>query len=154
MAIGTSKTFIDNPTTGNPIAIASQLAQTAAVATFTLCPAAVCGNGTIHQYRVDFDIWESGTACSSVGPGAVGTQLTWTDENAITHSAVPLGFQVTGAWNGTFVPSGTTLANVNPGSGSFTFSTNGTIIQLATTYAACTTGTLTYNIRYALYLLQ
>lgn len=140
---------------GAAIATVFQPAQTAAVTTFTLCAAATCGNGSIHQYRVDFDLWESGTACSTVSPAAVGTQLTWTDESGTTHSAIAMGFQSGGSWNPTWNPSGTTLATVNPGSGSFVFSTNGTIIQAATTYANCGAGgPLTYNIRYSVFQLQ
>jgi hypothetical protein len=40
----------------------------------------------------------------------------------------------------------TALANESA-SGDFTISTNGTIIQYATGYTACTTGTGTYNLR-------
>jgi hypothetical protein len=53
---------------------------------------------------------------------------------------------------GTF-PFQTALANESA-SGDFTFSTNGTIIQYATGYIACTTGTGTYNLRAAVEQLQ
>jgi hypothetical protein len=58
----------------------------------------------------------------------------------------------TTAVGGTF-PFQTALANESA-SGDYTFSTNGAIIQYATGYTACTTGTGTYNLRAVVTQLQ
>jgi hypothetical protein len=123
---------------------------TAAQGTETLCAAAAGACNVAGQYHIHADFWGSGTACSSVTAGSVTFLLTWTDENAITHSAVALQFvaqtgAATTAVQGSF-PFQTALAN-EFGSVDFTISTNGTVIQDATGYTACTTGTGTYNFR-------
>jgi hypothetical protein len=129
--------------------------QTAAKTTTTLCAATAntaCGQAGMYMVRWNF--WGSGTACSSVTAGSVTFLLTWTDENGQTHSAVPLGMfdQKSGAF-GTAFNFNTTLATESAGGG-FEFSTNGTIIQYATGYTACTTGTGTYNLRATVVQLQ
>lgn len=128
----------------------SNTAQTAAIGTTTLCAAATCGNGAAGVYHVKFDLWGSGTACSSVTAGKVTFLLTWTDENAVNHAAVAVQMtsQTGAATTATQdnMPFQTALANEGSG-GNFTISTNGTIIQYATGYTACTTGTGTYNVR-------
>jgi hypothetical protein len=138
---------VDATAVTSPASI-SQTSQTAAISTATLCTAAQCPrvNG---QYEVHWDFWGSGTACSSVTSGSVTFLLTWTDANAVTHSAVALQMMgqtgaSTTAMGGTF-PFQTALANESA-SGVFSFTTNGTIIQYATGYTACTTGTGTYNL--------
>lgn len=128
----------------------SSTAQTAAVTTATLCAAVTCGNAVAGTYHVHFEFWGSGTACSSVTAGSVTFLLTWTDENAVTHAAVAEQMMAqtgaaTTAMQASF-PFQTALANEGA-SGDVTISTNGTIIQYATGYTACTTGTGTYNVR-------
>lgn len=132
----------------------NQTSQTAAISTATLCAAATCGNGTASKYHVSWNFWGSGTACSSVTAGSVTFLLTWTDENAVSHAAVALQMMAqtgaaTTAVQASF-PFQTALANESA-SGEFEISTNGTIIQYATGYTACTTGTGTYNLRIAVY---
>jgi hypothetical protein len=138
------------------VATVNQTSQTALISTSTLCAAASCNAGN-NQYRVDFNFYGSGTACSSVTAGSVTFLLTWTDNNAVTHSAVALQMQAqtgaaTTAMQASF-PFQTALANES-GEGSMVISTNGTIIQYATGYTACTTGTGTYNLRAAVARLQ
>jgi hypothetical protein len=136
----------------------SSASQTAAITTSTLC-AATSGNCNVAgaQYHIHWNMWGSGTACSSVTAGSVTFLLTWTDENTVTHTAVALPMQVqTGAATTTVqssFPFQTSLANESA-SGDFTISTNGTIIQYATGYTACTTGTGTYNLRAAVQRIQ
>jgi hypothetical protein len=133
----------------------TQAAKTAAVTTFTLC-AATAGTacGQVGQYRVSYNFWGSGTACSAVTAGSVGLNLTWTDENAVTHTtiSVPMWDQKSAA-NGILFNFNTALGTEGA-SGSYVISTNGTIIQAATTYTACTTGTGTYNLRMTVEQLQ
>jgi hypothetical protein len=130
----------------------NQTAKTAAITTATLCAASAGACNVAGVYRVHWDIWGSGTACSSVTAGSVTFLLTWTDENAVVHSAVAMPMiaqtgAATTAVQSTF-PFQTALAN-EYASGDATISTNGSVIQYATGYTACTTGTGTYNIRAA-----
>ena len=122
--------------------------QTASISTATLC-AATAGTacGQAGQYRITANFWGSGTACSVITAGSVALTLTWTDENAVTHSAIgfPMWDETKGAMETAFYPN-TALGTESAG-GSWTISTNGAVIQYATTYTACTTGTLTYNVR-------
>jgi hypothetical protein len=134
----------------------SQLAKTAAVTTFTLC-AATAGTacGQAGQYRISYNFYGSGTACSSVTAGSVGLNLTWTDTNAVTHTTIsmPMWDQKAAAMtNGLF--NFNTALTTESASGSYIISTNGTIIQAATTYTACTTGTGTYNLKMTVEQLQ
>lgn len=134
----------------------SAASQTAAISTATLCTAAICSVAGA-QYNLHWNMWGSGTACSSVTAGSVTFLLTWTDENAVTHSAVALQMMgqtgaATEAMGSTF-PFQTALANESA-SGDFKFSTNGTIIQYGTGYTACTTGTGTYGLRASITRVQ
>lgn len=131
--------------------------QTAAISTATLCGATSDACNIAGQYHLHWNFWGSGTACSSVTAGSVTFLLTWTDENAVAHSAVALQMMAqtgaaTSAMQASF-PFQTALANESA-SGDFTFSTNGSIVQYATGYTACTTGTGTYNLRAAVTRVQ
>jgi hypothetical protein len=138
-----------------------QTSKTAAITTATLCAAtANTACGQAGQYHVHFDVWGSGTACTVVGTGGVTPSLTWTDENGTAHSAVviPMLSQTSATavaveTTAPTVPFQTAFAN-QFGSGDFTISTNGTVIQYAVAYAGCTTGTGTYNVRAAVTRLQ
>lgn len=135
----------------------NQTGQTAAITTATLCASAAGACGGAGQYKVSFNFWGSGTACSNVTAGSVTFLLTWTDENAVVHSAVALQMQAqtgaaTTAVQASF-PFQTVLANESA-SGEITISTNGNVIQYATGYTACTTGTGTYNLRASVMRVQ
>lgn len=127
----------------------SQLSKTALLTTFTVC-AATAGTacGQAGQYRITYNFWGSGTACSSVTAGSVTLNLTWTDENAVAHTTInpPIWDQKTSAVTAGTMNFNTALGTEGAG-GSYIISTNGTVIQAATTYTACTTGTGTYNLR-------
>lgn len=124
----------------------AQTAQTAAIATSIACASAAGACDQAGQYTVDYDFYGSGTACSSVTAGSVQLQLTWTDGNGTTHTVVALpvydlkGGTLTNQFN-----FNTSLATEGA-SGHFNITTNGTVIQYATSYTACTTGTGTYNL--------
>ena len=126
-----------------------QTAQTASIGTATLCAASAGACNVAGQYHVHFDFIETGTACSSVAAGSVSFNLTWTDTNATVHSAVVIPvLSQTGATSvaqGNAFTFATALANAGA-SGDFDVSTNGSVIQYATTYIACTTGTGTYQL--------
>lgn len=130
-------------------------AKTAAVTTATLCASAAGACNTAGQYRLTYNVWGSGTACATVTVGSVVLNFTWTDENAVTHTTInaPMWDQKTAAMTSGQVNFNTALGTEG-GSGSFIISTNGTIIQYATTYTACTSGTGTYNLRIAAERLQ
>jgi hypothetical protein len=140
---------------GVNLAAVSQLSKTALVSTFTVC-AATAGTacGQVGQYRISYSFWGSGTACSSVTAGSVGLGLTWTDENAVAHSVIsmPMWDQKAAALGILF--NFNTALGTEGASGIYVISTNGTIIQAATTYTACTTGTGTYNLRMTVEQLQ
>jgi hypothetical protein len=134
-----------------------QTAQTAAITTAALCAASAGACNVAGQYHVHFDFIETGTACSNVTAGSVSFLLTWTDSNATTHSAVVVPMlNQTGATSvaqGNSFTFATALANAGA-SGDFTISTNGSVIQYATGYTGCTTGTGTYQLDAAVTRVQ
>ena len=127
---------------------------TGAVSTATLCASSggVCNQP--GQYRVDWNFVENGTACTTPGPGGVTFLLTWTD-NSGTHSAASLPMHDSAsltATSGTFTFQ---AAKTNAwASGSFNIQSTGAIIQYATGYTACTTGTGTYELNATVTRLQ
>jgi hypothetical protein len=121
--------------------------NTASISTATLCSTALGNCDGAGQYHVHFDFINTGTACTNVTAGSVGLQLTWTDTNGTTHSAVqvPMMTQASAtALAGTMVFVANNLSAW--GSGDITISTNGSVIQYATNYTGCTTGTGTYQL--------
>jgi hypothetical protein len=135
----------------------SQTAKTSSIATATVCAAtANTACGQAGQYRISFDVWGSGTACSSVTAGKVVFTLTWTDAGGSTHTAVPWPLYdfKSAAQNVTGTFSFNTALTTEGANGSMIISTNGTVIQYASTYTACTTGTGTYNVHITTEQLQ
>lgn len=122
------------------------LSSTSSLGSTTLCAATAgtaCGNS--GQYRINYDIYGSGTACSNVTAGSVVITLAWTDGGATAHTTtLPVWDVKTGAMATQF-NFATSLASEGA-SGSFLISTNGSAISVTTTYTACTTGTGTYNL--------
>lgn len=129
-------------------------AQTALKTTTTLCASSAGACNTAGQYRISYNFWGSGTACATVTAGSVGLNITWTDENAVAHTTIsmPMWDQKSAA-NGILFNFNTALGTEGA-SGSYVISTNGSVIQYATTYTACTSGTGTYNLRIAAERLQ
>jgi hypothetical protein len=131
-------------------AIITLTGQTAAITTATLCTAAICGNGAAGQYNIDAYV-DSTVTCATPGPAVVGITLTWTDETG-TKSAQSLPLDVNGA---TSLTATMALGNTtNFASGHTSIWTTGTIIQYATTYTGCTSGSGTYAIRMAVTNVQ
>ena len=132
----------------------NQTSQTGSISTATLCAASAGACNVAGQYRINANFWGSGTACSVVTAGSVALTITWTDEDAQTHTAIgfPMWDETKGAMETSFYFN-TALGTESAG-GSWTISTNGTVIQYATTYSACTTGTGTYNLRLTAERLQ
>lgn len=126
-----------------------QTAKTAAITTATLCAASAGACNQAGQYHIFWNFIETGTACSSVTAGKVIPSFTWTDTNGTAHTITP-AFNGNTASNAGFSTAATafffqtSLANAYA-YGDFTISTNGTVIQYATAYTACTTGTGTYQ---------
>ncbi len=139
----------------------NQTAQTALINTSNLCAATAQLCNVAGQYRIDWNIWGSGTACATPGSGGVTFSLTWTDENSVSHSAVvvPAVSQTSGTAVAVNVSAPTmafqsTLANESA-SGSYVLSSSGAAaIQYAVAYVACNTGTGTYNLRASTTRLQ
>jgi hypothetical protein len=135
-------------------------ALTASVSTATLCAAAAGACNVAGLYRVTFSMFQAGTACTANTTGGVSFQLTWADGNGTTHSAqtIPiignsLGTTATGfITNGLMLWGATTLGSY--ASGDITIATNGTVIQYATTYSNCSTGTATYELSAAVMRVQ
>lgn len=134
-------------------------ANTGAISTATLCAASAGACNTAGQYHVHWDFMQTGTACSLTGATAGATfLLTWTDTNGTAHSAVSALMQSEGTGAGTPLMSQTfffqaTLAAAY-GTGDMNISTNGSVIQYATGYTGCTTGTATYQLDAAVSRLQ
>ena len=131
---------------------------TASVSTATLCAASAGACNVAGQYRISISMIETGTACSSVTAGSVIPSITWTDTNGTSHAAViPQLLVQSSATATSYVSTGlkfaTSLAN-SGASGELVISTNGSVVQYATTYIACTTGTGTYQIDLAAVRLQ
>lgn len=128
---------------------------TGAVSTATLCAASANNCNTAGQYHVHWTFYESGTACGTPGTGGVTFLLTWTDANGTAHTAVSLpmddGSSLV-ATSGTFHFQ--TSLGAAWGSGDFNIDTNGTIIQYATGYTACSVGTGTYALSAVVTRLQ
>lgn len=131
---------------GLALASTHDTAKTASITTSTACAASANQCNTAGQYEVGFNFTQGGTACSSVTAGSVAFKLTWTDTNGVSHSAISLpvfnSTSNTPAGSFTFTTSNATAYASNV----FYVSTNGTVIQYATTYTACTTGTGTYQL--------
>lgn len=131
--------------------------QTASKGTTTLCAASAGACNVTGQYHIHADFIETGTACSVVTAGGVTLTILWTDTNGTAHSHVIVlmgegAVATTPAMNQSFFFQ-TSLANAFA-SGDLNISTNGTVIQYATTYTACTTGTGTYQLDLAATRLQ
>lgn len=121
--------------------------NTGSISTATLCASAAGACNTAGQYHIQWTFIESGTACTIPTTGGVTFLLTWTDTNGTSHSAVSLGMDDASAINAvsqTFHFQ--TSLGAAWGSGDFNISTNGAIIQYATGYTACGTGTGTYQL--------
>lgn len=119
----------------------AQVNQTASIATKNLCPSATGGCNTSGQYIVFWTI-RSSLACATPGPAGVTLTLGWTDDVGAKTFIVP---QTGTGSSGTSVALGTTTGF---GQGSFVMnSTGAAAITYATTLAACTTGTATYNVQ-------
>ena len=128
--------------------------QTAAIPTATLCASSGGACNQAGQYRVDWNFVENGTACAVPGPGGVTFLLTWTDHSG-AHSAVSLPMQNSASLT---APSAVfTFQTAAPNawaSGSFNIQSNGAVIQYATGYTACGTGTGTYELNATVTRLQ
>jgi hypothetical protein len=128
---------------------------TAAVSTATLCAAAAGACNVSGTYQVHLALYQSGTACTANTTAGVSVQLTWTDANGTTHSAqtIPLLTNASlTATSGTMAWAQTSLGSY--ASADFNIDTNGTVIQYATTFSQCTTGTATYALSAVVTRLQ
>lgn len=129
--------------------------QHAAISTATICAAGTCQAG---QYHVHVTMTQTGTACSSVTTGTAVPSLTWVDDNGVTHSAVIMQMlQQTSATATAMASTGLHFetANANAGAyGDWTITTNGSNINYAVAYTACSTGTGTFSINIALGRVQ
>jgi hypothetical protein len=115
--------------------------QTALISTATLCASSAGACAPAGEYHVHLAMEQAGTACSANTTNGVAVQLTWTDKNGVTHSAVTIPLLTSAsliATSGTMAwpASGVTAY----ASADFNLFTNGSIIQYATTYSNCTTG--------------
>lgn len=124
-----------------------QTAKTAAITTATLCAAATGGCNVAGQYHISATIINTGTACTNVTAGSVGLNLTWTDSNGTTHTTVTVPLFTQASSTATAATMVFVANNLSAfASADFNISTNGTIIQYATIYTGCTTGTGTYQL--------
>lgn len=127
----------------------------AAISTATLCAAAAGACNLSGHYKVSWTMYESGTACATPGTGGVTFLLTWTDGGGTSHSALSLpmddSLSLT-ALSATF--SFRTALGSAWASGEFNIDSNGSIIQYATGYTACSIGTGAYAITASVVKLQ
>jgi hypothetical protein len=138
---------------GNGLTLASvhQTSQTGVIGTATLCASSAVACSAAGQYHIHWAFTQGGTACSVTGVTAgVTFLLTWTDTNAVAHTAASLLMESPATGAGTPALTQTfffqTSNGAAYGSGDFNISTNGSIIQYATGYTGCTTGTGTYQL--------
>jgi len=127
----------------------------ASVSTATLCAASAGACNTAGTYHVHLALYQSGAACSANTTNGVSVQLTWTDANSTAHTAQTIPLETNAslvALSGTMAWGATTVNAY--GSGDFNVDTNGSIIQYATTFAQCTTGTATYALSAVVTRLQ
>ena len=127
----------------------------ASVSTATLCASSAGACNTAGTYHVHLALYQSGSACSANTTNGVSVQLTWTDANGTAHSAQTIPLET----NASLVALTRTMAwgatTVNAyGTGDFNIDTNGAVIQYATTFAQCTTGTATYALSAVVTRLQ
>lgn len=144
---------------GGAVATVTETGKTATLSETVLCndTSGLC-NVAGAQYQISWNIWGSGTACSSVTAGEVTLTLYWTDENGTAHAAVVMMMQTqtsaTAIANDAYFHFETSLANEGS-AGVFVISSNGAApIEFGQVYTACTTGTGTYNTRIAVTRLQ
>jgi hypothetical protein len=124
-----------------------QTAQTAAITTATLCAAAAGACNVAGNYTVEWAFTQVGTACGTPGTGGVTFLLTWTDQNATVHSAIGLAMDDSASLVATTGTFHFTTSNATAwASGQFNISSNGSIIQYATGYTACSVGTGSYQL--------
>lgn len=114
-------------------------AQTGSLSAFTLCSAANCPSG---EYRIDVHA-NSTQVCASVGSAALAFTITYTD-NAGTKTAQTVPLVVNGAASLSLTEA---LGDTTHTAYGYALigSTGVNPIQLATTLAACTTGTAQYS---------
>jgi hypothetical protein len=130
-----------------------QTTQTASIGSTTICAASAGACNQSGLYLVTWHMWGSGTACSSVTAGTVILTLTWHDGAGSVKSIRAPMWVSTSATAGTYVNTGfhfETALTAEDSTGYYVLSSDGTTaIAYSTTYAACTTGTGTYNITIA-----
>lgn len=120
--------------------------STASVSDQAICNTTNCPVG---DYLVNANIWDSGTACTSVTAGSVVVQLDYTDAqgNHQTTFNMPMAGNSANSTNTGMKASTAGKENVG---GSLMIRSNGaTQIGITTAYTACTTGTLTYTLHAA-----
>jgi hypothetical protein len=147
-ADSTAHTFMAHANGGSPAMVVLSLpgsiastANAAAITTATLCAASAGACNQAGQYHVHLAMEQAGTACSANTTNGVAVQLTWTDKNAVTHSAVTIPLDTSAslvALSGTMAWPATGVTAY--ASADFNLFSNGSIIQYATTYSNCTTG--------------
>lgn len=130
-------------------------AQTASITTATLCAATAGACNQAGMYRIEWSFIQTGTAPGTPAPGSVTLQLTWTDFNATAHSAITVAMDDSASLVATssLFTSRTTNA-LAWASGSFNITSNGSILQYATTYTAAAVGTFTYELDMTVTRLQ
>jgi hypothetical protein len=127
--------------------IIHQTAQTAAISTATLCAASAGACNIAGNYTVEWAFTQVGTACGTPGTGGVTFLLTWTDQNGTTHSATSLSMDDSASLVATTATFHFTTSHATAwATGAFNLSSNGSIIQYATGYTACSVGTGSYQL--------
>jgi hypothetical protein len=131
--------------------------QTASISTATLCAASAGACTVAGQYHVHVSMYQ-GTPCLTNTANGVSFSLSWTDPNSTALGLiVPLAGQPTNT--GTFFTNGIMVWGSNTAaiafaSGDFTIDTNGSVIQYATTYQSCSSGTTSYAVSAVVERLQ
>lgn len=138
--------------TGLPGSIRTSGLQ-ANVSTATLCAATAGACNVSGTYHVHAAFYQSGTACSANSSNGVSFLLTWVDPFGTSHSAQTMLLDTSaGSVAGTMAWNNNTLGAW--ASGDMNIDTNGSVIQYATAYANCGTGTATYAVSATVTRLQ
>lgn len=129
---------------------------TASVGTATLCSNTAGACDQAGQYAIDFNFLQGGTPCTTVTTGSVIFNLLWTDA-AGAHSATDIPV-LDSTSTVALLPGFTfrTTPNTNAWATGHVviWSTGAAAIQYSTTYAACTSGTGTYELDASVTRLQ
>jgi hypothetical protein len=133
-----------------PLATLSEPSQTTGFSGATLCAATAAQCGAAGTYNIHWNIWQSGTGCSSPTNGASLT-LTWTDAAGNSHTGILpellVQYLTSPSLSGQMPFQGPGALGNAAASGDYTVNTNGSAITVSgSNNGGCGGGTATWNV--------